>query len=388
MSNRSSCWSRGRAQPLAHQMVVDFMKTQPLDFTPGARYAYSNFGYSLLGRLIERITGLTYERYVRDNVLAPIGILDMRVGQSLLTNKLPAEADYGDPLRRVVNGVMGAGSPSRVPVQYGGWNISTMDSHGGWVATASDLARFITAFDSKTNSPLLSAAMIDLMWSRPPGQNANDASYYGAGWAVRPLSSPPGTLNAWHSGLLDGTFTYFVRLYNGINWVALFNKSPSAPGAPDYVAIDPEMNNAVFSVASWPAHNLFDADGDGLLDSWELYYFGTTNTPNGGPTQDADGDGTSNLAEYTALTDPTQPASFPKLETPQIAGAASVLRWVSKRGRLYTVEFTTNLTMTPAWTVLAGATNRLGDGTVQAATNGPTTTGNRFYRFQVKLRKP
>jgi len=92
------------------------------------------------------------------------------------------------------------------------------------------------------------------MWSRPPGQKLSDKSYYGAGWSVRPIANPPGTLNAWHTGLLDGTFTYMVRRYDGINWVALFNKSPSAPDAPDYNAIDSEINDTLKSVANWAAN--------------------------------------------------------------------------------------------------------------------------------------
>ena len=248
--------------PTTPEMVLDFMKTQPLDFTPGERYAYSNFGYLLLGRVIERVTGLTYEQYVQNHVLAPLGILDMRVGQSLLANKLPAEVDYDDPLRRVVSSVMGTGSPRRVPLQYGGWNIATMDAHGGWLASAPDLVRFLSAFDTRTNSPLLSAASVDLMWSRPPGQNTTDKHYYAAGWDVRPIANPPGTLDASHSGLLDGTFTYFVRRHDGINWAALFNKSPSAPNAPSYNAINFEINNAANSVANWAANKLFDEEGD------------------------------------------------------------------------------------------------------------------------------
>lgn len=54
--------------------LVRFMFGRPLDFEPGARYAYSNFGYCVLGRVIERVTGRGYEAFVREEILAPIGV--------------------------------------------------------------------------------------------------------------------------------------------------------------------------------------------------------------------------------------------------------------------------------------------------------------------------
>jgi CubicO group peptidase (beta-lactamase class C family) len=368
--------------PTTPEMVLNFMKNQPLDFTPGARYAYSNFGYSLLGLIIERLSRQPYEQYVRENLLAPMGIFEMRVGQSLLGNKLPAEVDYDDPLRRWAGSVMGPGA-GRVPIQYGGWNLRTMDSHGGWVASASDLVRFITAFDTRTNSPLLSATNIDLMWSRPPGQSLNDSYYYAAGWQVRPINGQSGLLNAWHSGLLDGTFTYFVRLYNGLDWVALFNKSPSVPGVPDYDAIDPEINAAIAGVTSWPTNNLFDSDENGLLDSWELYYFGSIGV---NPRSDADGDGASNLAEYIAQTDPLNPADSPKLEISKIAGGTTVLRWDAKRGRSYNFDSSSKLADPPTWTPLTNASSSLGKGAIQFWTNSLSGPDDQFYRMGVRIK--
>ena len=44
------------------------MLCRPLDFDPGSEYAYSNFGYCLLGRVIEKRSGQDYETYVRKEV--------------------------------------------------------------------------------------------------------------------------------------------------------------------------------------------------------------------------------------------------------------------------------------------------------------------------------
>jgi CubicO group peptidase (beta-lactamase class C family) len=55
-------------------MIAQHMGTNPkLDSTPGTKTAYSNLGYVLLGKIVERVSGTPYERYVEQNVLAPLG---------------------------------------------------------------------------------------------------------------------------------------------------------------------------------------------------------------------------------------------------------------------------------------------------------------------------
>ena len=60
---------QGVAPPATQEVVIQAMLKQPLDFSPGERYAYSNFGYCLLGRVIERLSGMSYESFVKQNVL-------------------------------------------------------------------------------------------------------------------------------------------------------------------------------------------------------------------------------------------------------------------------------------------------------------------------------
>jgi CubicO group peptidase (beta-lactamase class C family) len=368
-------------------MIINFMKGEPLDHAPGTVYAYSNFGYCLLGRIIEAITGMPYYQYIETNVLHPAGIWDMVLGKPLLTDANPAEVDYDDQLRRVVPTVMGATSPPYVPIQYGGWNISSMDSHGGWLATAADLVRFSSSFDVPTNSPLLSYGMYNLMASRPPypNQDQNAATYYGAGWSVRPEGN--GTYNLWHDGSLDGTFTYTVRLANGICWATVFNRRDVIGDVPNYENIDPEMNTAVASVASWPSYNLFDSNGDGLLDAWQIYYFGSINSPNAAPTADPNGIGYDNLSAYINGTDPTNPGSVERLYA--VSGAPNsesvALNWMASRGRLYTIVTTTNLAL-GNWQALPAAVSVVGDNTTHSITNA--ASGTSFYRLQVQAQRP
>jgi len=56
--------------------------------------------------------------------------------------------------------------------------------------------------------------------------------------------------------------------------------------------------------------NIVDTDHDGLPDWWEMQYFGNLSH---GPNDDPDGDGSTNLAEFLAGTDPTNPASHPAI---------------------------------------------------------------------------
>jgi CubicO group peptidase (beta-lactamase class C family) len=377
--------SLGQPLPTTPRIVIDYMKTQQLDHTPGTVYSYSNFGYCLLGRIIEMLSGLTYEQYMQSNVLRPAGIWDMKLGKSLLTDADSAEVNYDDPLRRLVPTVMGTNSPAMVPIPYGGWNIATMDSHGGWLATAADLVRFSSSFDIQTNSPLLPAQWIDTMWSQPPEQPGSPASYYGAGWLVRPLGGDKS--NAWHDGSLDGTFSYTVRLANGFCWAAIFNRRAILSSTPDYGAIDSEVNAAIASMNTWPTYDLFDANKDGILDSWQTYYFGSPSSPAAAPLADPDGDGLSNLNEFVNLTDPTNMASSAKLEASldSVNGQEVVIGWFAARGRIYNLEVTTNFPITN-WQPIPGATETVGDNAVHTITN--SASGTAFYRLLARQQRP
>lgn len=66
-------WSRA-ALPLAHDEVLDFVRDDSLEFTPGTDWSYSNTGYYLLGMVVEEATGRRYDRVLRDSLLAPLGL--------------------------------------------------------------------------------------------------------------------------------------------------------------------------------------------------------------------------------------------------------------------------------------------------------------------------
>jgi CubicO group peptidase (beta-lactamase class C family) len=59
----------------------------PLIYRPGKTWIYSNFGYQILGHIIERISGLNYEEFVRRNIWSKAGVTDVQVARSTLSEK-------------------------------------------------------------------------------------------------------------------------------------------------------------------------------------------------------------------------------------------------------------------------------------------------------------
>ena len=248
--------SVGVPGPASCETVVRFMLGQELSFEPGTRHSYSNFGYCVLGRLVERASGLPYEEYVKTRVLGPMGISQMRMGGSLLEDRAVGEVRYysysGAPIVRSV-----VPDNSRwVPRPYGGFYLEAMDSHGGWIGSAIDLMRFVTALDGSRSTAFNPPESLALSLSRPkPPLWVGTPSYYGMGWSVRPMGDDA---IWWHSGSLDGTVSILVRTHYGMSWAALFNSRPR--GSEKFLAeliqgISQEANRVV----RWPDHDLFEA---------------------------------------------------------------------------------------------------------------------------------
>ncbi len=245
--------------PASPETIIRVMLGKPLDFDPGERYAYSNYGYCLLGRVIEKVSGQSYEDYVKQHVLAPVGVTAMSIGATRLHGRKAQEVRYYDP--QPGNSVFAKDLNSPVPQPYGAWHLEAMDSHGAWIASASDLVRFASAFDTPAECPILSAESIAEMAVRPDGlagyesDGTAKAKFYGLGWAVsvdetgRPTTS--------HSGSLPGTNTILIRRADGRNVALLFNTRVTARVSGVVNAILPELERAINKVSQWPDHDLF-----------------------------------------------------------------------------------------------------------------------------------
>lgn len=263
----------GVETPVPPEDVVRYMLGRPLDFEPGERFAYSNFGYLLLGRAIESASGMKYEAYVKEHVLAPVGAKGMALGRALPEDRFPHEAAYYAAGGGETECLYPPRRGAKVPWPDGGENFEAFEAHGGWTASAPDLLRFAAAFDSAGSPPLLSAESIETMFARPafpqpafppppPGEDSTAApmkkrspNYYGCGWAV--YEAGPGRLNAFHTGRIRGTSSLLVRRADGLAWAVLFNTDANPEGVDLFGLIDGPLHRAADAVGKWPEVDLF-----------------------------------------------------------------------------------------------------------------------------------
>lgn len=238
----------GIPAPAGCEAVLRYMLGRRLDFAPGAKFVYSNFGYCVLGRVVEKVAGVPYDDYVKAAVLAPLGVTRMRIGSSILAGRAPGEVTYYD--RDSTQSVFGGGL---VPVPYGGFFLESFDALGAWIGSAPDLLRFMTAVDGFATRPdILRPETVALMQTTAPGVWGTSPYYYAMGWLRRPLQD-----NWWHDGSLPGTTTLLVRTGTGLAWAALFNARNMKPNSLFAAELDPALWQAVSEVTSWPGTDLF-----------------------------------------------------------------------------------------------------------------------------------
>ncbi len=141
---------------------VAFVARHPLDFVPGTRFAYTNSAHPLLGKVIEAVTGVPFERFVTERIFKPVGMLETRIRHQadIVPNHAAGYVDN--------TGVLENGEPFRP---------SILAPNGGVLSTAADMARWNIAL---TNNVLLSRATMTLMTT--PTQ-LNDGSTYNGGIA-------------------------------------------------------------------------------------------------------------------------------------------------------------------------------------------------------------
>ncbi|GGB01900.1 penicillin-binding protein [Puia dinghuensis] len=162
---------------------------QPLKHEPGTHFQYSNFGFDLLGRVIEKVTGMKYEEFVRRTVLQPCGITDMQMGGNTLADRLPGEVHYYDSQND----------------PYTLFDARRLYSNGGWIATPTDLVKFIMRVDKfPQKADILERATLDTMFS-PPAFNPD----YAKGWFVNKYGDYS------HGGGFPGLQSLVVRTHDG-----------------------------------------------------------------------------------------------------------------------------------------------------------------------------
>jgi N-acyl-D-amino-acid deacylase len=217
----------GVAFPPSPTAIISYMLDRRLDFDPGARFAYSNFGFLVLGRVIEKLSGQSYAEFVRLQVLAPLGIERMRQGRTPLALRAPGEVHYYDyPGAPLVDSLM-SGVSGKVTEPYSGIvAFESVDSAGGWIASAIDLVRIFAMLDGWGAPAVLTNESVQQMVTPVfPTAASSSAGQIFEGLGIGVSSIGPDGLWA-HGGGAFGTASFACRPRHGWAWAVIFNSAP------------------------------------------------------------------------------------------------------------------------------------------------------------------
>ena len=221
-----------------------FIASRKLHFDPGTRSSYSNMGYMFLKEVIESVTGQTYEDYVRNEVLKPIGITDMHIGRSYLSDRRFNEVKYyQSDDQQLVSCFDGSGR--MVPKAYGGNPIELLGPAGGWIASSMELAKLMVSVDGFSNVP-------DILPANLISQMVDNKLFRGPlGWKVVKDNGD------WiRTGSMAGTSALVKRQSNGFSWVVIINSSSwKGPKLPAYINF--MMAKVEKTIKKWPKQDLF-----------------------------------------------------------------------------------------------------------------------------------
>lgn len=190
--------------------LIELLSQQELEMTPGEYFRYSNSGYTLLGYIIEEITGKTYADVLQENIFTPLGM-----------NNSGYDSHYSIIKNRA----------SGYKKQWGKYkNASYIDmsipyAAGSIYSTVEDLYIWNQAL---TEQKLISKKYFDLM-TKPHIQTGDE--FYGYGWSVgkRPVGNSSLEVDAqWHSGGIDGFRTYTIRIPQTESYIILLSNSEFA----------------------------------------------------------------------------------------------------------------------------------------------------------------
>jgi len=199
--------------------LIDSFKDEPYDFAPGKKWHYDNSGYFLLGMIVEKVSGKSYEQFLRENFFEPLKMNDTgvyRTGLALEHEALGYQFESGK-FNKALN-----------------WDMSWAGAAGALYSTVEDLYRWNEAiFTGKA----LSDASLKAAWT--PVLTEDDKKDdpevgYGFGWDIALVR---GVRAISHGGGLNGFSTVLFRLpRQNFTVVVLENALPGASPAPGELA--------------------------------------------------------------------------------------------------------------------------------------------------------
>jgi len=190
-----------------HYEPDDFIKkycSGDLEFEPGSKFRYNNSGYFILGAILARVTGKTYEAVLQESILVPLGMKD--TGYDHWSTVLPKRATgYSQELTEVVNS------------DY--LDMSLPFAAGSLYSTVEDLYKWDQALYT---DKLLPADLKQEIFT--PG-----LENYGFGWDIKtiPKGEPgAGQTLISHEGGINGFNTLEDRLVGDHDLIVIFNNTP------------------------------------------------------------------------------------------------------------------------------------------------------------------
>jgi CubicO group peptidase (beta-lactamase class C family) len=186
-------------EPVERDELVRRALEIPLAFPPGTSSEYSNAGFSLLGAIIERVSGLSWEDYLDRYLWKPAGMTQTGYRASKWDRGMVAHSyPMGEPFGSVLDypGPYRPGPDGHYPGPY--WNLAT---NGGALSTLGDLLKWDAALNSDV--VLSDEARKTFSERHAPDPEWGNGTYYSYGWDV--TSTPRGTRIVHKTGSSEGT---------------------------------------------------------------------------------------------------------------------------------------------------------------------------------------
>ncbi|MDF2145944.1 serine hydrolase [Knoellia sp. p5-6-4] len=179
---------------------------------PGTRFRYTDHGFATLGQIVEDVTGEPLDRYLREHVFAPLGMVDTTLIRS------------GRITPRLATGyVMGSRGPRAVP----DYEVVTAAAAAAY-STSADIARYVEALlggGANVHGRVLQPATLSSMFAP---QYQPDPRIPGLGLAFF-RGTVAGTQVIEHQGIVPGfNAEIFLAPHDGVGVMALTNGSPGA----------------------------------------------------------------------------------------------------------------------------------------------------------------
>lgn len=166
--------------------VIEQYATRPLDFEPGTRFSYSNTGYLILGRIVEKVSGEPLGRFMERRIFKPLGMIHSEL-----------DPKRGAPSQAIGYSFFAAGDPEPAVPEGNGW----LHAAGGLFASAEDIAKWdMGLMDAKVLKP----ASFERM-SAPRTLSSGRTKDYGGGLGIARRSSETVLI---HSGAVSGFLAY------------------------------------------------------------------------------------------------------------------------------------------------------------------------------------